>query len=49
MKQIKIEKRKGTYRIYMGDIIIHNEKSFEFVKGWLNNQIRDFREMIINI
>lgn len=49
MATIRISRRKGTYRIYKGDIILHNERSFEFIKGWLENQIKGFKNMVIEI
>lgn len=49
MSYIRINKRKGKYKIEYNGTVLHKEKDLEFVKGWLKNQVKDFRTLYLEI
>lgn len=49
MATISVTKRAGKYRISYNGNTIHKDKDFEFVTGWLKNQVKDFKSLYIEI
>ena len=49
MATITVKKRKGTYRISYNGNTLHKDKDLKFVNGWLQNQVKDFKELYIEL
>lgn len=49
MATLSIRKRAGKYRICLNGNTLHKDKDLEFVKGWLKNQVSDFKSLFIEI
>lgn len=49
MAEIRIKRLKGKFRISYNGNELHRDKDFDFVKGWLENQVKDFRLMYLEI
>lgn len=49
MAAITINRRKGKYRISYNARILHVDKDWDFIKGWLENQVKGFKCMYLEI
>ena len=49
MAEIRIRRRKGKYRISYNGNILHDDKEWDFIKGWLENQVKGFKCMYLEI
>ena len=49
MATVSVTKRAGKYRVSYNGNILHKDKDLDFVKGWLKNQVSDFKSLYIEI
>lgn len=49
MATVSVTKRAGKYRVSYNGNILHKNKDLDFVKGWLKNQVSDFKSLYIEI
>lgn len=49
MANITISRRSGKYTITYNDQVLHKDKDYKFVKGWLDNQVGEFKNMYIEL
>ena len=49
MAEIRIKKRKGKYTISYEGKVFHENKDLDFIKGWLKNQVKEFKYLYIEI
>lgn len=48
-KYLSVRKRAGVYRIEYNGKLLHKNKDLNFVKGWLKNQVKDFKSLYIEL
>lgn len=49
MAEIRIRKRKEKYTISYEGKVLHENKDLDFIKGWLKNQVKEFKYLYIEI
>lgn len=49
MARVIISRRGGKYKIEYNGNMLHKDKDYPFVKGWLDNQIGEFSYMYIEV
>lgn len=49
MATISVTRRKGLYKISYNGNVLHKDKDLPFVKGWLENQVKDFKSLYIEV